>query len=378
MSGLSSLPTPSALVDADRLANNLVRMQSHVDSLGVRLRPHVKTTKCVEIAALQRAAGGRGITVSTLKEAEVFFDAGFTDILYAVSIAPQKVAPALALLRRGCALQLVVDSPAGARAVVDAAAGRRLQPQVLIEVDVDGHRSGVPPGSPRLIETARVLHEGAAVLHGVMAHAGSSYDCRGGEALRALADQERTRSVEAAVRLRDAGLPCAEVSVGSTPTALAAERLDGVTEVRAGVYAFFDLVMAGVGVCTPREIALSVLTTVIGHVPERGQMVVDAGWMALSRDRGTASQPLDQRYGLVCDEAGDVIEGLLVLAANQEHGIAGWREGTAGGDLEARFPLGTRLRVLPNHACATAAQHERYHVVRGTAVEADWPRFSGW
>jgi D-serine deaminase-like pyridoxal phosphate-dependent protein len=137
------------------------------------------------------------------------------------------------------------------------------------------------------------------------------------------------------------------------------------------------LVQAGVGVCTPDDIALSVLTTVIGHQKERGLMIVDAGWMALSRDRGTAAQPIDQKYGLVCDIEGNVLEGLLVLDANQEHGIVGMREGSAARLPE--LPVGTRLRILPNHACATAAQHSAYHVVQGgdPSIRALWPRFGG-
>ena len=123
----------------------------------------------------------------------------------------------------------------------------------MIEIDSDGHRSGVQPEDAVLIEIGQVLHEGGAKLKGVLTHAGSSYDLNTPEALQKLAEQERRLSVRAAERLRAAGLPCPEVSVGSTPTALSAQSLDGVTEVRAGVYVFFDLVMANVGVCTPRE-----------------------------------------------------------------------------------------------------------------------------
>jgi len=139
---IDELATPAALIEDARLARNIARMQSRMDALGVRFRPHVKTSKCVEVARRQLAAGARGITVSTLKEAEQFFQAGFTDILYAVSLAPQKVAPALDLRRRGCELQLVVDSMAAARALTEQALKERVPEPVpvLIEVDVDGHR----------------------------------------------------------------------------------------------------------------------------------------------------------------------------------------------------------------------------------------------
>lgn len=377
---IHELATPAALIEDTRLARNIARMQSRMDELGVRFRPHVKTSKCVEVARRQLAAGARGITVSTLKEAEQFFQAGFEDILYAVSLAPQKVAPALDLRRRGCELQLVVDSMAAARALTEQASNEPVPEPVpvLIEVDVDGHRGGVAPGSALLLDIGQHLHERGLALRGVMAHAGSSYDQRTPAQLHDIAELERAQAVRAAERLREAGLPGPVVSIGSTPTALSAGQLAGVTEVRAGVYVFFDLVMAGVGVCTDEDIALSVLTTVIGHQVERGWVLVDAGWMAMSRDRGTQTQPVDQGYGLVCGLDGRLLEGWLMRAANQEHGIIGRRDGQAPEDLEQRFPVGSRLRVLPNHACATGAQHAQYAWVDGADVRAHWPRFGGW
>jgi D-serine deaminase-like pyridoxal phosphate-dependent protein len=167
------------------------------------------------------------------------------------------------------------------------------------------------------------------------------------------------------------------VSVGSTPTAHAARSLEGVTEVRAGVYMFGDLVQAGLGVIGVEDIALSVLATVIGHQHERGWIIVDAGWMALSRDRGTAGHAVDQGYGLVCSADGTPYADLIVTDANQEHGIVARRPGSTA--LLPNFRLGDLLRILPNHACATAAQHDRYQVVGpGGAIEAEWPRFNGW
>jgi D-serine deaminase-like pyridoxal phosphate-dependent protein len=183
--------------------------------------------------------------------------------------------------------------------------------------------------------------------------------------------------VTAAEKLRAAGLPCAIVSVGSTPTAHFARDLTGVTEVRPGTYIFFDLVMSGLGVCRDDEIAISVLATVIGHQNRRGWTIVDAGWMAMSRDRGTASQPVDQFYGTVCDLDGRPYPDLVMLQANQEHGIVALRPGAA--QTAPTLPIGTRVRILPNHACATAAQHDRYLVVNGgREIEVVWPRLNGW
>jgi D-serine deaminase-like pyridoxal phosphate-dependent protein len=338
----------------------------------------VKTSKCIEVARRQMTAGAHGITVSTLREAEQFHDAGLTDVLYAVCIAPQKLDRVLALRRRGCALTILVDSVAAAQAVVDKGRAERHAFDVMIEIDTDGHRSGVKPDDAVLIEIGERLHGGGAVLQGVLTHAGSSYDLDTPDALARLAEQERGLCVRAAERLRAAGLSCPEVSVGSTPTALSAQRLDGVTEVRAGVYVFFDLVMANTGVCTTDEIALSVLTTVIGHQPEKGWIIVDAGWMAMSRDRGTARQKHDYGYGAVCDAGGLLLDGLVMSGANQEHGIIARRDGGIDRDVAARFPIGTLLRILPNHACATATQFPHYHVLDPEGGTHGWRRFDGW
>lgn len=377
-STLLDLFTPAALVGETRMMRNIERMQQRMRSLGVRLRPHVKTPKCIEVAQRQQAAGASGITVSTLKEAERFFAAGFTDVLYAVSIAPDKLPRALALCRQGCALTVVVDSLPAARAVVDFGRAERHAFATMIEIDSDGHRSGVDAGGQLLLDIGRALNEGGVVLKGVMTHAGSSYDLDTPQALERLAEQERSRCVLAAERLRGAGLPCPEVSVGSTPTALSAATLHGVTEVRAGVYVFFDLVMANVGVCGPEDIALSVLATVIGHQEEKGWVIVDAGWMAMSRDRGTARQKRDYGYGAVCDIDGAPIDGFLMIAANQEHGVVSRRDGDAETNIAQRFPVGTRLRILPNHACATGAQFSEYHALAADGAVATWRRFDGW
>jgi D-serine deaminase-like pyridoxal phosphate-dependent protein len=331
----------------------------------------------MDVVRAQLAAGARGITVSTLKEAERFFAAGVRDIFYAVSMDPHKLPQALALCQRGCELKLLVDNTSSARAIADFGRQHGQVFEVWIEIDTDGHRSGVKPADNLLLEVAGTLHECGMTLGGVMTHAGSSYEVSTPEALEAIAEQERAGCVLAAERVRKAGLPCPGVSVGSTPTALSASRLEGVTEVRAGVYVFFDLVMSNVGVCKPSDVALSVLTTVIGHQADKGWAIVDAGWMAMSRDRGTEKQAHDYGYGQVCDIDGAAIEGYTLSGANQEHGILS-RAGNPDPQIATRFPVGTRLRVLPNHACATGAQFSSYHAIDASGNVQEWERFYGW
>jgi D-serine deaminase-like pyridoxal phosphate-dependent protein len=281
-----------------------------------------------------------------------------------------------ALRDKGCDIKILLDNVASAQLVSRYCFENRCSIPVLVEIDCDGHRSGIRPNDPALLDVASHLTDGAQLI-GVLTHAGGSYDVHTPELLLDRARQERDGIVTAARRLRRAGHEIDIVSLGSTPTALSAEDLTGVTEVRAGVYVFFDLFQCGVGVCTTDDIAVSLLVTVIGHQPEKGWVITDGGWMALSRDRGTASQPDDCGYGLVCDVDGNLLEGLWVSGANQEHGIISNRSGDPL-DPE-RYPIGTRLRILPNHACSTAAQHDRYVVIDGNReIRAVWPRIHGW
>lgn len=372
------LQTPCLLLDEARLRANLAGLRAHLDRLGVAFRPHLKTAKSIDVARLAMTGPAGPAIVSTLREAEYFAEGGVRDMIYGVGIAPQKLDRVGAVRRRwGADLAVVLDSIEQADAVAAWAARTGDRLPVLIEVDADGHRSGVKPADAALlVAIGRALGAGAD-LRGVLLHAGDSYGLSDPEALAAAAEGERAAAVTAATLLRAAGLPCPVVSVGSTPTARYARNLDGITEVRAGVFMFGDLFQAGVGSVAVDDIAVSVLATVIGHRRDKGWIITDAGWMALSRDRGTARQAVDQGYGVVCDRAGRPYPDLIVADANQEHGILALRPGS-----RAALPdlaIGDRVRVLPNHACATGAQYDRYYVLDADGrVAAVWPRINGW
>jgi D-serine deaminase-like pyridoxal phosphate-dependent protein len=368
------IPTPALILDLPRLERNAAQMRGKVRELGVTLRPHVKTSKSIHV--LKVLAGGTDvpITVSTLAEARYFFGHGLTDILYAVGIAPVKLPEVADLIRAGCQLRIILDTVEAADAVRRFVEAESVPIEVLIEIDSDGHRAGVAPADPLLIDIGRRL---GPSLAGVMTHAGASYDCRARDQFEAMAEQERSLTVHAAERLRSAGLRCDIVSVGSTPTLHYARSLEGVTEARAGVYAFGDLVQVELGTCGMDDIAIGVLASVIGHNRQHGRVLVDAGFLALSRDRGTADLPVDWGYGAVCDPvSGNVLEHVTVSSTNQEHGIITSRSGEI--DF-ARFPVGSRVKILPNHACATAAAYERYFVTDGSERIVDtWDRVNGW
>lgn len=375
---LSQLETPVAIIDAAKMQRNIERLKAHLDSLGVAFRPHLKTTKSIDVARRLMPTPQGPAAVSTVKEAAQFFAAGVTDITYAVGIEPTKLAHVFRLRAQGANISVLLDSVAQAELVATAAQAAGDKIPVYIEIDCDNHRSGVKPDDAATLVAIGQALAGNAVLRGVLTHAGESYMADTDAKRLACAEGERDGVVGAAAILRNAGLPCPVVSVGSTPTAHAARDLDGVTEVRAGVFVLFDLVMAGIGVCDVDDIALSVMATVIGHQKDKGWIIVDAGWMAMSRDRGTANQAVDQGYGLVCDINGTPYPDLIMGGANQEHGIISVRPGSNAALPDLK--LGDRVRILPNHACATGAQYGHYHVVDGDSQQltATWPRFSGW
>ena len=379
MSGGGAPETPFLRLDRVRLERNIARMEARCRALGVAHRPHLKTAKSADVAARIPAATRHGATVSTVREAEHFAAHGVRDLLYAVGIEPSKLARLAALVDGGTRLWLAVDHPATVAMLADAWPRLTNRPTgVLVEVDSGEHRSGLEPDDPQLVAVAAAVHASPALeLGGVFTHAGHSYGARSAEAIRRIAADERDAAVAARDAMHAAGLPCGIVSVGSTPTAVHAADYAGCTEVRAGVYVFGDLFQAAMGSHGMDDLALSVVTTVIGHQPAQRRIVIDAGGLALSKDRSTAAlgSVEDAGFGLVCADDGEIVTGMRVVDAYQEHGMVALppeRDVT-------EFPIGIRLRVLPNHACMTAAAHDRYHVVDASgALEAVWPRVNGW
>src|SRR6266550_1700822 len=366
---LEDLPTPCLVLERGKLERNLQRMSAAMHRHGVSLRPHLKTAKSADVARLAVNGEAGGITVSTLAEAEYFAERGFRDLTLGVGITPQKLARVEALVERGTNVNVITDDVATAAAIAVHPAGF----QALIEIDSGQARGGVNPASAELLEIGRAL---AGKLAGVLTHGGHSYDCRTIEGIQVAAEQERQAVVVAAERLRAAGMRCDTVSVGSTPTTVHVQRMDGVTEARPGVYMFNDLFQAEIQSCTRDDIAVTVLASVIGRHPSENCIVIDAGAIALSKDRSTASTPHDAGFGVVWDIDGKPSFGeSIVEHVHQEHGV------TAGGrplPFEA-LRIGAKVRVAPNHSCLTAAQHDRYYVVDGTReVIAEWDRVNGW
>lgn len=375
---LSTLETPCLILDISKVKRNISHIQKRMKSLGVNLRPHGKTAKNIDVMKMVLEGQLGGITVSTLKEAEYYFDQGIIDIVYAVGIAPVKLDRIIRMIKNGANITLVLDSIEQVNFVSVKGQENNVTIPVLIELDCDSHRSGVTLDGSLLLDIGKMLNREKGVsLNGVLTHAGESYQCKSVKEIGVLAKVERDMAVKCSDILRQNGLPCPIVSVGSTPTANFADDLSGVTEVRAGVFMFYDLVMAGLGVCDNKDIALSVLTSVIGHQKHKGWVITDSGWMALSRDRGTATQKIDQGYGVACNVKGEPLRDLIISSVNQEHGILSNRSEK---NMTKEFlEIGSMLRILPNHACATGAMHDRYYIVDGSTDVVDvWHRVNGW
>ena len=361
---LDELETPCLVLDRGVLVRNLEAMAGVARRLGVALRPHMKTAKSIEVA---RLAGAEAITVSTLAEAAYFAGHGVRDMIYAAGITPRKLERVAALNAAGADVAVITDHPAMA-AVVAAHPVR-----ALVEVDSGEHRGGMAPGEDRLLAVAAAL---GPRLAGVLTHAGHSYAGRTTDEMAAMAEVERVAITGAAERLRAAGYGVGIVSMGSSPTVRHARHLEGVTEVRAGVYMFGDLFQAGIHTHGVDDIAMTVLASVIGVRAGEHRFIVDAGGIALSKDRSTQAGPEDYGFGLVLDRDGARRFGrALVVSAYQEHGVVAC-------DPALPMPavaVGDLVRILPNHTCMTAAAHERYFVVDGgAAVTGVWGRVNGW
>lgn len=365
----SSLTTPAFLIDSTTVARNCRLMREKALASGVHFRPHVKTHKTREIARMQHGGVVGPVTVSTLAEAEFLAGDGFRDITYAFPIPPAKLARAAELAQRVERLNLLIDGEEALRGIEEFHRKHGVSFDVSLKVDCGYHRAGVDPNDPDSVRLAVGMARSDAVrFNGLLTHAGHSYDVPNRAEIERVAAEE-TNSLTRFRALLDAeGLGDLLRSVGSTPTASVVDRFTDCDEVRPGNYVFYDAFQAKIGSCALTDVAVSVLTTVVGWHPERGHAIIDAGALALSKDVGPRHVESDFGYGIVCDAALKPLPARLV-ALSQEHGKL---------ETHAHLPVGTRLRIVPNHSCLTAAMFDRYHVVAGERVVDEWRPVRGW
>ena len=362
MRTIHDLPTPALLLDLNVLERNLRRMQERANRLGVSLRPHLKTHKCVEVGRAQQALGCEGVTVSTLYEARVFADHGFDDVTWAFPLASER-ADDVAELGRRIRLGVTVDHPDPVEALEAADASVR----VWIKVDCGYGRAGLDPASDELLQLARRL-DGSDRLEfaGLLSHSGHAYHARSPYDARRIGEEERAVMTGAADRLRSGGIEVAGISTGSTPTMAHVASLEGVTEVRPGNYALYDFTQVALGACTPADAAATVLASVVSSSRARGRSIADAGALALSVDPGPRhSRPSFGRI-YASYEDGALRHNARLISLSQEHGI-----------IDNPLPVGSRIRILPNHSCLAIACFDSFYVVDGDRVLDSWRIWRG-
>ena len=370
---LETLKTPSLVLDIAKVKRNAQRMSERVKQFGADLRPHIKTHKCIEVARLQTAEHSGAVTVSTLAEARAFAANGFTKITYAIPIEPGKFDEAIEI-SRDCELSLLTDDVEVPDQLNDAARRANVHLDLFLKVDCGYHRCGVEPTNPDAIEIPRRISNASNLrFAGILTHAGHSYNCQTKAEVLALARHERDLMAGFAEMLRTEVGPVPIVSIGSTPTITTVDDLDGIDEVRPGNYIFFDAFQATLGSCALDDCALTVLASVVHRDRSRLKVIVDAGAIALSKDRGPVGLNPNCGYGRVLNLAG-VDLNLTVSEMSQEHGVIIAKDENTFDGLR----VGSRVRVLANHSCLTAAQHSYYNVLEGEDVLDQWKIHTGW
>jgi D-serine deaminase-like pyridoxal phosphate-dependent protein len=361
------IETPAVVIQRLTLDDNIRRMQTLARTHGLRLRPHIKTHKCLAIARLQMAAGACGITAAKVDEALPFIRDGIPSVTLA---QPQMIASKLnrlmaAAQAQRCDLRLIVDSRAGLELLASRALEQRFTPGVFIKIDVGLHRCGCRPHDPAILALAETIQQHPRLqFAGLLSHAGHAYGAKDRPAVAAIAEDERRIMLAVARRLEDAGVPVPEISVGATPTVLAATRFDGITEIRPGNYVFMDQTPLRLGLITLEQVALTVLTTVISRNPDF--LIVDAGSKTFSSDMGAHGAGHGTGFGIGWPSGcfGNDEQALTLVRLSEEHGFIS----RSLSDLA----LGARVRFIPNHACPVANLARTLVVVDGREVY-EWP-----
>ena len=367
---IRDLRTPAFLIDHRKLKHNIQQMKNRAQDHSVNLRPHVKTHKTAEIAKMQTLSESPRITVSTLAEARFYQKSGFKDITYAFPITANKLDEAGELTASLKSFNMLLDQPQTLSEVEAYGREHGIQFKVLLKVDCGSHRAGVDPLKPESVQLARRLAASDWVeFMGILTHAGHSYHSSNPAEIVDVAGQERDVMVQFSDRLRENSIACDTISVGSTPTAMHAADWLGVTEVRPGNYVFFDKIQVDIGSCRPEEVAATVLTTVVAHYPDRNQILIDAGALALSKDMGANHLGNEIVFGAVQQHP-----HLRIFSITQEHGLI-----TASAPIAfENYPIGSLLQIIPNHSCLTAALFPKYHVVEADQVVDEWTPMRGW
>lgn len=361
------MDTPYVQIDEAIMMANIRKMAEQAHARGVRLRPHAKTHKSPELALRQLAAGAAGITVAKVAEAELMAAAGIDDLFIAYPLVVRsKLERVARLLRTGTRVILSVDSIMGARLMSQIAIESGCEFEVRMEVDTGLRRTGVSPDSATEQLATEIAALGGLRLSGIYTYRGAMAAGLPTHDLRTAGHEEGELMVGLAERLRSAGLPIAEVSVGSTPTGLYAAEVPGVTEIRPGTYIYHDRMQLTLGVCGIADIAAAVVVTVVS-VREDGLAVVDGGSKTFATDVQPGGWLGMDGFGYVVEYPGAVLERM-----NEEHGVLRFPDRLGeGGVIVTRPPVnpGDRLRIIPNHICSTVNLHNSVWLKKADGLE---------
>ena len=365
MKPVVGIETPCVLVDKQRLQSNIRFIQELANSHKVNLRPHIKTHKCLEIARLQVNQGAVGITASKTDEALVFIENGISSVTVAYPLVIESKLDRLLESSRShdVDIRLMVDSREGVEVISCAAKKHGMKIGVFLKIDVGLHRCGVSENDA--MELAQEISRDPGLnFRGLLSHAGHVYGRKNREDALEVALEECQILGRVREKLQKNGIGVKEVSVGSTPTVLASDIYEGITEIRPGNYVFMDRTPLRLGVIKPEQIALSVLATVVSKNME--YFIVDAGSKVFSSDLGAHGTSGGNTFGLAypLNWFQEEEHEMEVVKLSEEHGVVKRRTF----DLK----IGEKVRIIPNHACAVANLADSYTVVENDQVVDHW------
>ncbi len=354
--------TPFAKIDVQKLINNIESFAKHFKKQGINLRPHIKTHKCAEIAAMQIESGACGITVATLNEAEAMARNGINDILIAYPVVGSAALSRLKSLKLDGINVISAFDSIFHLDQLKKITGKEAPAKIYLEINSGQNRCGIRPLIEEMMPIAHYLDENRQIfsLEGVFTHAGHVYRCENSEQIRQVAREEQQAVVEAAHFFRRHGFNCPMISTGTTPTAFYTDNTE-VNECRPGNYVFYDAIQLANSTTTSESCALTIVSTVVAVYADR--IIIDAGSKSLGLDRGAHGLSLVQGFGLITG-----YPDLVISALSEEHGIVKTTK------ANVKFPQpGDRIEIIPNHSCATVNMFSEYQIYRNTVRINSWP-----
>lgn len=352
--GAAALFSPALLFFGDIIRDNLqrsIRMARNPS----RLRPHIKTHKTREIVRLCLEAGVTKHKCATIAEAELLGSCGAPDVMIAYPL----VGPNAARLIRLAALypttrfSTTVDHPTSLANLVEALQASKVEIDLMLDVDVGQHRTGLPPG-----EDAVNLYQRIANLPQVRPGGLHVYD---GHNHQGAPDERRTAGLaglDAALALRRTlearGWPVPRLVVGGTPTFPVYAPLDipGL-ECSPGTMLLYDANYGNRFSDLGFVPAALLLTRVISR-PTRNRVTFDLGYKAVASD-----PPAGKRLTLLD------IPQYEAVNHNEEHL-------TIETDDADRFQPGDIAFAIPAHVCPTVALHRQAIVVEEGRIIGKW------